>query len=784
LRDNKLATRIGRWLAEDRADQAEPPIVDRRTQWCDDVRLKISNWENSRANNAKSSETEAAIRTEIRNRVNDYRTIRDTLPTQKEKNDFLLEACNVAFDLSTNPIRLPNDETDRLPLTADGGAPFKNESEFQEHLTKYGLTLLQEVFLDPWPFETESANEPAGTGFPLTDFCKKIVFETDTNGVYFLAGGRGSGKSTILNQIAANANSRVEYASGSGQDGNREQRHLLVRLDLDTQFESAQFTVNLMSHICREVDQRVQTAPFTDLPWIFKNMRYTPGMTGTIGRWCGSNLRWLAVVLLIAFLLIPLANPQAVFEKKNPENIQIPETMQLPATIQVPATVEDSKTKQVIIGQTSAADLGLNAFAKFGYIVWVMIVIAVPPAIAWGALYRIGANSSKKRVLRYFLWYTWAHFVIAFGAAIHLMFVYFETSAPARFTKEQLHVVVSLFPNDFQLFLASLTTDPSRYWAVVWLVVAGVIALNIFALPKWWYVHSYCNSLRLAIQGRAANDGAQVPEIPYVTSLLRALLPQPSELPEINELGTPFAKQQLKMLLKRCSTIFDRIIILVDDVDVLRSELYHKLLRVLRPFTKVDNVRCCVSVPAYLYDGFHLAERNDLHSTVRYMLLVGDPYRYKKDEVDRTLEPRTFKVEDPKELLKETLEPILRSRSRLPQDHYEDQEGLNAIIDDVLDIWIDRQGSDVGVWGIFWNSSCTWRELIRETKLLLENPSRVPFRYGTRKAVDKSESVFTEGRASYVRSEHVLYQEGNEIPPAAAEKPKPPPRTGRRKKKS
>src|SRR5205807_9189048 len=93
---------------------------------------------------------------------------------------------------------------------------------------------------------------------------------------------------------------------------------------------------------------------------------------------------------------------------------------------------------------------------------------------------------------------------------------------------------------------------------------------------------------------------------------------------DLREMPVPFLEQEVKNLLREQVRAFGSVLILIDDVDVLQNAEFSRLMRMLRPLSKVKHVCAVIAVPKFFYYSFHHDQLNDLHSTARDVYLMGD----------------------------------------------------------------------------------------------------------------------------------------------------------------
>jgi hypothetical protein len=152
-----------------------------------------------------------------------------------------------------------------------------------------------------------------------------------------------------------------------------------------------------------------------------------------------------------------------------------------------------------------------------------------------------------------------------------------------------------------------------------------LICVAILLLPRWW--EPYLQFRKLSHQLQAPDDGRMVP-LPYLGAILAQVLPKSEDYEELDKISMPFLQSRTRQALEVCVHAFGRVVIIIDDVDILPSGQYHELLRLLRPVSKVPGVCCVLAVPQLFHDVWKSGALNDAHSTIAQCIVVGDPDFY------------------------------------------------------------------------------------------------------------------------------------------------------------
>ncbi len=154
-----------------------------------------------------------------------------------------------------------------------------------------------------------------------------------------------------------------------------------------------------------------------------------------------------------------------------------------------------------------------------------------------------------------------------------------------------------------------------------YVITVVCVSVAIVLLPRWWTHYLYFRRLTQEIKSQSEPNFIPVP---YLGALMAQVLPKNEDAEDLDKISIPFLQQRTKTVLERCVEAFGSVVILVDDADVLPANQFHHLLRVLRPASKVSNVRCVVAVPEFVYDIFKSPNLGDAHSTVRDVVFLGD----------------------------------------------------------------------------------------------------------------------------------------------------------------
>lgn len=156
--------------------------------------------------------------------------------------------------------------------------------------------------------------------------------------------------------------------------------------------------------------------------------------------------------------------------------------------------------------------------------------------------------------------------------------------------------------------------------------VSCLVALGLaaFFLPSWWNDLLFFRRTRAALSAAAGSEAGSI-ELPDVAGILSRVLPKGEDRDELDKLGIPFLLARMKEILIRARRTFGKVVVLVDDADMLPSSKFHELLRVLRPLSKVPGVRCVIALPPQFFAAFKSQTLGDVHSSLRDCYMLADP---------------------------------------------------------------------------------------------------------------------------------------------------------------
>lgn len=666
---------------------------------------------------------------------------------EASKTNLLRElAINHLFDFHPGPVQFKN---------TDGGVEtVKVHNSPRERSNPKGLEIEQEVFLT-------RPSAVSGQNNHLDQFAKRIAEGIDLemvgkigrsrhdnshDGVYCLAGDRGSGKSTVLNRIEWFCRNYIqEYG-----------RPLLVRMEIGTTFDSKQFTLDMMSRISREGQKYCLEKPI-GVKW-FNWPRF--GL-GQVGRFCEGNLAW-AFVSLFLTLVVYLGS---VLVEKGFSHREFVIRTSAETHEDEPFVGWISSMRKNSSVEFQAACVFVSRYPYVG-IAW-MLLLSV---IAFGIAHKFKVTR-QSRLTRPGVT---ANRAAAFGLAALVMIglvlvpaaqlIYVIDHAtedvdepiPKRLDTAIQNEQVRVRPG-----LKHLTDPPAassnvalkNWWrerkhrhdavhnaihrqdlAFAFLCSGAmsivVVVVGILALPNWWKTYCFCWQVETALQAEEKSRSPEVPWMGSMAALSKLILPHVDGEEQLKDLDIPFLQMKVRNLLSRCSQQFGRVVVLIDDVDMLPGDQYGELFRILRPLSKERGVACVVCTPRFFYEASKSEPLGDLHSTIRQCYRLGLPDL--QSDAEHGFQPKSgLSNKD----YRSTLVKVLLSRLRfclvLPDD------SVYPYVDAVLDPWdqyFARKFS--GNWQRqpvetrLLQAAVSRRELIREMELLYRRgePFPEPFR--------------------------------------------------------
>ncbi len=530
--------------------------------------------------------------------------------------------------LTTQPGGVPSEKTRRTSGMGPSGAP---QARFNENPVP-GCEPVQVVLL----------SASGATPRLLDAFADDVVVGNVQDGIYAVAGPRGSGKSTVLNRIHALCKL---YARDEGLRGRpraeRSWRPLLVRFDLGVGFDEKRFPLEFMAQTCTAVKAHCTTRPATHdaAPnWVRHAL-------GEVGRWCETNSLWALLMTIALSAAVGISfvskDTQSSFEKLISRD-----TVCLTANFLLSVCAVSA-----VYRFAGRSERGRRRDPS----PWIPALIAtVVLLLTWEVAIRPGPIECGRRVVGWFgnqvepflatSEGTANSAAPAGGVAISAPAATADAQPAADTEAEQSapnapapQAAPSPTSNAAAVDSATqvavrkpsdtppeLTLGLRKATLVHW-VLAGTAGASILLLPGWWWTYAYCQSLAGALRSKAdAAGGMDLPYLSGFSKLIGTVLPKLPDGGDIRDMDTPFAVEKLKDLLRRCVADFERVVILIDDVDVTPDHQYPQLMQLLRPLNKIPGVCCVVAAPTEFYDRYRKFPADDYHSTLQDCLLFGD----------------------------------------------------------------------------------------------------------------------------------------------------------------
>jgi hypothetical protein len=335
-------------------------------------------------------------------------------------------------------------------------------------------------------------------------------------------------------------------------------------------------------------------------------------------------------------------------------------------------------------------------------------------------------------------------------------------------------------PGGFRWTIAEYWPDSKVEWGRAVVLLGTIIFAGVAArgLPSWWWVYARVGGIRAALLATGEDGKVAAPYFESLAGFVRSLLPARRESAELREASLPFIQEELKRVLEYLVGAFGRVVVLIDDIDVLPMDAFAHLLQVLRPLSKVHGVSAAVCAPTFWYEALRVGPKGDIHSTLQECFLLEDVDWEEQCEALPTQGAFTAKeCAQVKDMFKKRIRPLLEARWKF--NGYDEDKG--KFVEKVLEVWARMKEDQNLIMTKVVNSlksvRPTRRDWLRETARLLENPNALPFDIlGTKKdrlgrQADLNESKAAYGAGSQVLNVHVepLKVEGQVVqPPEAA----------------
>ena len=525
-----------------------------------------------------------------------------------ESHPLAEEAIGHLFDFDTSPVTYVNDP--KLESQEKG-------YHHQQLRKPPGIIIQQSVFLEP--LQTSGVHSaPLNANGDLDKFAMTIADLKQYDGVYCLSGVRGSGKSSVLNRIAWYCNNWYV----------RTRKPLLVRFDLGTNFNREIFARDLVAEICLATKKAFRHPPVSP---IF-GMSLVIRSFGYFGRFCQVNIPWALVASLLTAIFLANADSTSSGQSDGCESFDqgLIKVLEFVSSANLP----NCALTIPIFGNWSVREIGILFLGLFGLIA---VGIIHGTTMFFMSIWYSVEDALSCVMDRY--------------AAIALLNALILISA------------IIIVSNILVGWLSGLDRPilPDGMLAS-YLLNLGMICMSIVLLPRWWRSYVFFDEMLVRCRPTPPRRFADISFFGLagpLSSFIAQLLPASDSRDHIDSVSEPFVQELTKQTLVECVRNFDRVVILIDDIDALPSEKFHELLRLVRPLGKVPGTRCVLATPLYFH--FALKQRNygDVHSTVRASVVVGNKEIHDKWPNDPT------HIADDTQVLSKFLVSLLISRLRV-----------------------------------------------------------------------------------------------------------------------
>ena len=572
----------------------------------------------------------------------DYESVAST--ESGTSNPLARDAARILFDFSTTPVTFGEGaRTD----TAIRRCSNPNDRR------PPGISVQQEVFLET--IHVPNSNVPSGINpADLDEFAVAIADESGYDGVYCLSGLRGTGKSTILNRISWYCQKWLEKIGVA----------LLVRFDLGTSFSRDLFVRDLVAEICLAARRSYRYPPFS----LGFGLGWGTRAAGLFGHFSHTNIPWTTIALVLLVVLLQSANMTGSEERKQRNPVSSNDSgvalalstigadssqeylgsmlaNNLDGSVYNSGSSDNDPNSEEVDGTDTEVEKGCSnvdmefplksvlfdtgvgqCMVRIPFLgAWMLkdvelLVLALVGLLTIGLSYRLriafyrwrrnnGGRSQSYFTIR-LLNYTIATIMIilAFELVTEYLAEFVETFITSA--GDGLSAEVSLV----------------RYSAFV-----GFLAIAVLFVPEWWDSNLI---LDRTLAKTRAEPNARFLDFPLVGGpgpigwIVSRLLPTPNNQDQIEKISEPFVQELTKQTLGECTRSFERVVILIDDIDALPSEYFHDILRLIRPMSKTPGIRCVVATPMFFHFALGSDKFGDIHSTIRSSIVVGNGIIY------------------------------------------------------------------------------------------------------------------------------------------------------------
>lgn len=504
----------------------------------------------------------------------------------------------------------------------------------------------------PKAFVEYPADAPPPIGLPETEQVARWIADTNgATGIFLVAGVRGAGKTQLLTDVEAHARN----PSGTMPS-------LLIRVDIGMGRAATQahkFSKDLLLEICERAKKHaLRVVPMPALGSLVTGL-------GHLVRWTHVNLGYFGIITMAALVLIALhlsfQQPIDLGELRAMfwSNADIP-YIRWPFRLAVELVAVTATA--ILFGATYDVWLGTHlrrghkGRASLQLPLWAIRVgaLAIGVALCVDVLVQFLQSRPVPDVLQPTpapngLGNSAAAFIGLAVACIGLALCavawrrcpavrdellrdvattpppYRGASAtpPGRSYDVLDGVVALLVASAFGLLGLGLAGPPEAALSAIGAAIAlGIAATSL--LPRYWLGFHVARALEVRLAAETAERRVDF----GFASVLAAMVPH-GQSRTLHDSSADFLQNELKVIADQLARAFGRVIVLVDDVDILPSRDYNELMRILRPLIKADEAHqrivALVAVPTIFWHAYKGPELNDIHSTVKDVWLLGDP---------------------------------------------------------------------------------------------------------------------------------------------------------------
>jgi hypothetical protein len=482
------------------------------------------------------------------------------------------------------------------------------------------------------------------------------------DGIALVSGPRGCGKSQLLSDLASSARAGPQRTEGIGLQLKGGYLPLVVpSMDIGMAEDDAKrLTRDVIEEICIHAIRHVQrVVPERTAPTAGSLLGHTVNKALLrfghdlllLARWCGVNLALFRLFTLL--MLFVLGSAMVLLKAPG---------------------VSWGATMQGASDFDSALGLGPLVGHFAGFLLGLLVV-----ALTIGSAYRSALDALRRRTLggRFDAFVSAAKMLAALAFLIALAYaiayVCLPQSAPESWSfgvdtlrpllclyaahtliallgffplslwhrrRWGVHEMTRLLPSvnrlramaaTSALSIALLAITPLCCWTpphdVAWALLAPMalpsLWMTVLAMPRYFIGLDAARSKLAQLQRRPET----IRDAGSVVSSLRSVLPE-TEFRDLGQSTAALLQNELKDLLDDLGFAFERVMLLVDDVDVLPSLHYNDLMRIFRAATKAERVSVVMSVPTVFWHAYCGPRRTDIHSSVRDFWLLGSNRLY------------------------------------------------------------------------------------------------------------------------------------------------------------